>query len=89
MLDRLGVAPVDAVMVGDLRDADMRGAKAVGMRTVWKLNGRYDLPPCPDADYAIHDLAELLSLPIIPHRARHSGVSERLTPHDDVNEDRY
>ena len=89
VLDRLGVASVDAVMVGDLRDADMRGAKAIGMRTIWKLNGRYDLPPCPDADYAIHDLAELLSLPLIPRRSRRSAVAESLTPHEDDNEDRY
>ncbi|MEK7693120.1 MAG: HAD family hydrolase, partial [Chloroflexota bacterium] len=54
VLDRLGVSADETAMVGDLRDADMRGAKAVGMRTVWKLNGRYDLPPCPEADYAIH-----------------------------------
>ena len=58
VLDRLGVSASDVVMVGDSATADMRGAKAVGMRTVWKLNGRYDLPPCADADYAIHDLAE-------------------------------
>ena len=89
VLDRLGVAAGETAMVGDLRDADMRGAKAVGMRTVWKLNGRYGLPPCPDADYAIHDLAELLSLPVIPRRARQRVVAESLTPHDDNNEDRY
>ena len=67
----------------------MRGAKAVGMHTVWKLNGRYDLPPCPDADYTIHNLAELLSLPIMPRRANAAAAAESLTPHDDNNEDRY
>ena len=76
-------------MVGDLRDADMRGAKSVGMRTVCKMNGRYDLPPCPDADYAIHDLSELLSLQIIPRRARPLVATASLSPHEDNNEDLY
>ncbi len=89
VLGRLGVPARDAVMVGDSAEADMSGAKAVGMRTVWKLNGRYDLPPCSDADYAIHDLAELLSLPIMPGGARQGVAAESLMPHDDNNEDRY
>jgi HAD superfamily hydrolase (TIGR01549 family) len=89
VLDRLGIDAVDAVMVGDLRDADMRGAKAVGMRTVWKLNGRYDLPACPEADYAIHDLGELLSLPLFRRSPRPLISTESLTPHEDGNEDRY
>lgn len=89
VLERLGVPARDAVMVGDSAAADMGGAKAVGMRTVWKLNGRYDLPPCAEADFAIHDLAELLSLPIMPSRARQIVATESLTPHEDNNEDRY
>ena len=69
--------------------ADMGGAKAVGMRTVWKLNGRYDQPPCADADFTIHDLAELLALPVIPGRARQVMATESRPPHHDNNEDRY
>lgn len=89
VLDRLGVSAHESVMVGDLAIADMHGAKAVGMQTVWKLNGRYDLPPCADADYAIHNLTELLSLPIVPRRANAASPADSLTPHDDENEDRY
>lgn len=89
VLERLGVSAHESTMVGDLAIADMRGAKAVGMRTVWKLNGRYDLPPCADADYTIHNLTELLSLPIMPRRANAAAPAESLTPHDDDNEDRY
>lgn len=89
VLDRLGVAAHEAVMVGDTAAIDMHGAKGVGMRTVWKLNGRYDLPPCDDADYTIHDLAELLSLPILPRRSLPVVSAESLTPHEDANEDRY
>jgi HAD superfamily hydrolase (TIGR01549 family) len=89
ILERLGVAPWDAAMVGDTCEADMAGAKAVGMRTVWKLNGRYELDPCPHADYTIHDLAELLSLPIIPRAPRPLVTIESLTPHEDGNAERY
>jgi len=86
VLDKLAVSPHDAVMVGDSAEADMRGAKAVGMTTVWKLNGRYDLPPCPDADFQIHDLAELLALPPF---GRPAAAVESLTPHEDGNAGRY
>lgn len=89
VLGKLGVAAADAVMVGDLADADMAGGKAVGMTTVWKLNGRYDLAPCADADYAIHDLAELLSLPIFTRAPRAVASTESLTPHEDGNAERY
>ena len=83
----LGVAPHEAVMVGDSVEADLRGARAVGMRTVWKLNGRYGLDVPPEADFAIHDLCELLTLPWF---SGHAPVAvESPTPHDDANEDRY
>lgn len=83
----LGVAPHEAVMVGDSVEADLRGAKAVGMRTVWKLNGRYGLDVPPEADFAIHDLCELLTLPWF---SDHTPVAvESPTPHEDANEDRY
>jgi putative hydrolase of the HAD superfamily len=83
----LGVAPADAVMIGDSPAFDMAGAKAAGMRTVLKLNGRYGLPPCADADHTIHDLGELLALPIFGGAG--PVAAESLTPHDDANEDRY
>ena len=89
VLERLGVPAGAAVMVGDSAEGDMAGAKAVGMRTVWKLNGRYDLPPCADADFAIHDLGELLLLPVMPRPARSLVTTESLSPHEDGNEGRY
>ena len=42
------------------------------MRTVLKLNGHYGAPPCAHADFAIHDLAELLTLPLFAERGRAS-----------------
>jgi hypothetical protein len=59
------------------------------MRTVWKLNGRYDVRPCPDADYAIHDLGELLALPLVQRGVRPVATAESLTPHEDGNAERY
>lgn len=86
-LGKLGVAPDRCVMVGDSCERDCAGAKALGMTTVLKLNGRYEANACPDADYAIHDLAELLSLPVLG-TSRHP-VTQSPTPHEDNNADRY
>jgi HAD superfamily hydrolase (TIGR01509 family) len=83
----LRVAPDSCVMVGDSIEADLRGGRAVGMRTVWKLNGRYGLDPSPEADFAIHDLCELLTLPWFVGAP--VAVIESPTPHEDANEDRY
>lgn len=35
LMDELGVSPSEAVMVGDSIEADMKGALAVGMQTIW------------------------------------------------------
>lgn len=84
-LSMLGVPAGEVVMVGDSCGDDMAGAKAKGMRAVWKLNGRYDAPPCADADHAIHDLAELLHLPMLGEPL----VIESAWPHEDENADRW
>ncbi|HEY8173053.1 MAG TPA: HAD family hydrolase [Dehalococcoidia bacterium] len=89
VLERLGVLAAETLMVGDDCLGDMQGARGVGMQTVWKLNGRYDAPRCSDADYAIHDLAELLALPLLTRAPRPVASTESLTPHEDNNEDRY
>jgi HAD superfamily hydrolase (TIGR01509 family) len=83
----LGVPPGETVMVGDSVEADLRGARAAGMRTVWKLNGRYGLDAAPEADFSIHDLCELLTLPWFAASA--VAAAESPTPHEDANEDRY
>ena len=58
-----GVAPTDAVMVGDRLDYDVRPAKAVGMRAVWVLRGEAPDEPTPaqlaEADASIRGLGEL------------------------------
>lgn len=85
---RLAVAPRDIVMVGDLCQNDCAGGKAIGMTTVLKLNGRHDSPRCGYADFEIHDLGELLALPIFAGASRRVAA-ESLTPHEDENADRY
>jgi putative hydrolase of the HAD superfamily len=52
-LDRLEIAPAEAVMVGDSWSADVLGARAAGIRAVWFNPGR--VPP-PDDDAAIAQL---------------------------------
>jgi putative hydrolase of the HAD superfamily len=55
MLDLLGVAPAEAVMVGDTIEDDIEGARAVGMRAVLLDRGaRY-----PDEEVRLCDLREL------------------------------
>jgi putative hydrolase of the HAD superfamily len=60
-LDALRVRGPDAVFVGDRPFDDIRGAKAVGMRTVWRPNPSVpeDLDAGPDA--IIHGLPELIA----------------------------
>ena len=88
-LEQLAVDAGDAVFVGDDLECDVRGAKALGMTTVWKLNGRHELPPAPEADHLIHDLWELFALPFLPSAAAATLPQQSLTPHEDGNADRY
>jgi HAD superfamily hydrolase (TIGR01458 family) len=67
-LDELGAAPGDAVMVGDDVEADVGGAKAVGMRGVLVRTGKFEEETLAAADQkpdavidCIADLPELLA----------------------------
>jgi putative hydrolase of the HAD superfamily len=67
-LNALGVEAEGAVMVGDSLRADVAGAKLLGMRAVWKRNGRRHEQPGgsgirPDA--VIDDLWELRHVPFL------------------------
>lgn len=60
-LELLGVAPHEAVFVGDRLDVDVAGAKAAGMRAIWFNHWGGELPedvPTPDA--IVHQFGELL-----------------------------
>lgn len=62
-LEELGVAPENAMMVGDSLRADVAGAQALGMTGVWRKHHEIkedvtDVHP----DYSIVELSELLTL---------------------------
>ena len=63
-LDALGIAPVDAWMVGDNLAWDVAGARGVGARAAWLDRERRGLPrPCPaEPDRVIHGLEAVLDL---------------------------
>lgn len=70
-LSALGVEADQTVMVGDSLRADIAGAKMLGMRAVWKRNGRRhqqtpDTTIRPDA--MIDDLWELRRVPFLSSR---------------------
>jgi len=59
-LQQLGVAPRDALFVGDRADIDVVGAQRMGMPVAWVNRDRATLPAGIRApDYEIRDLAEL------------------------------
>jgi putative hydrolase of the HAD superfamily len=62
VLDELEVRPDEAVHVGDLPDADVKGAKAVGMKTI--LFARNDNPfrVETEADACVDDLKKIPSV---------------------------
>lgn len=49
-----------ALYVGDNPKADIAGAKAAGMRAIWRANPRW--PKCDAADAVVHELNELPGL---------------------------
>ena len=59
-LDALGVAPSEAVFVGDSPSRDMAGARALGMRHVWlRPDGPEAKAPCCPGDVVIPRLSDL------------------------------
>lgn len=64
LLDAAGLAPSAIAHVGDDPHADMRGARAAGMRTVWLNRSGAPWPADEsDPDHVIASLAELAGLP--------------------------
>jgi putative hydrolase of the HAD superfamily len=69
-LEALGVAPDEAIHVGDNLDADVAGASALGLRTVWITRcvgdpeGVLAKHQGPAPTWTVRDLAEIEGLPI-------------------------
>jgi len=62
-LDELGMAPADAVFVGDSLTRDMGGARAVGMRHIWLAGeAATDSMPCCPGDRMVRSLGDLEGL---------------------------
>jgi putative hydrolase of the HAD superfamily len=61
-LELLGVNPDEALMVGDWPDRDIKGAKAVGMKTAFARYGDTFGTMEHDADYELKDISELLKI---------------------------
>ena len=57
---RLGVTAGETVFVGDNPRADIAGARAFGMQTIWKRVDHWG--PCPMADAGCDDLAQIPGL---------------------------
>ena len=60
VLSRLSSSPEEALMVGDDPEADVGGAKSIGMRAVWVV--RPGVAPPEDADGVVRDLRDLLKV---------------------------
>jgi HAD superfamily hydrolase (TIGR01509 family) len=58
-LDALGVSAAEAAIVGDRPERDVAGARAVGMRAIWKRPFDYEGEPDPEPDAVITCLADL------------------------------
>ena len=58
-LARLGVHPEEAMYVGDHPDNDIKGARAAGIKTVWKRDAEWS---SAEADYIIEGLAEIATI---------------------------
>ena len=83
VLTRLGVEPENAVMVGASLNADIAGAKLLGMRAVWKRNGKRAAPPpgrTVEPDAVIDDLWELRRLPFLEREG--GTLVSSPTPHE-------
>jgi putative hydrolase of the HAD superfamily len=62
VLDRLGVEPGEALMVGDWPERDITGAATIGMRTAFARYGDTFGTVNSGADYEIDDILELIDI---------------------------
>lgn len=61
-LEPLGVAPRDALMIGDGVNSDIRGANNAGIDACWLNPGGKALPEGVHAEYVISDLRECVAI---------------------------
>lgn len=56
------IRPEETIMIGDSVSADIRGAKAYGMKTCWFNHDRVENPQVGGADYIVNSLAEIKNI---------------------------
>jgi len=61
-LEKLGVKPAEAIMIGDWAERDMVGAKKVGLVTVFARYGDTQNTQVSGADFDIDDILQLLDI---------------------------
>ena len=71
--------PDEAVMVGDRLDADIFGAKRIGMRAVWRRTEKEQAKVDVEPDAIVTDLTELPAVltPWLGVRSAHTSLSDR------------
>lgn len=61
-LERLGVGPGEAAVVGDQVESDVRAGQAAGTRTIWVSSDTRHPAAAPAPDWTVRDLREMLEL---------------------------
>ena len=62
ILALMGCEPGEAIMVGDWAGRDIKGAKALGMRTAWAKYGNEFDTPVSGADFELNDIYDLVGI---------------------------
>lgn len=62
ILSLMKVPPASAIMVGDWAERDVKGAKALGMKTAWAKYGNEFDTPVSGADYELDDIYDLVGV---------------------------
>ncbi|HOW89988.1 MAG TPA: HAD-IA family hydrolase [Elusimicrobiales bacterium] len=62
ILGLLGVKPREAIMVGDWVERDIKGAKAMGIRSAWARYGNEFDTKVSGADYVLDDIYEIVDI---------------------------
>jgi len=62
VLSLMEVEPAAAIMVGDWAERDIKGAKALGMRTAWAKYGNEFDTPVSGADFELNDIYDLVGI---------------------------
>ena len=61
-LSKAGISNTEAIFIGDRFDADIAGAKNVGIKSVWRTRTGRENPDDVEPDYSIENLTDLLTI---------------------------